>query len=58
MRAETHFTVLIFISDVNFMNNYYTYVRCSHRHLCANCLENVVASKSHNPMGLHVLLQG
>jgi hypothetical protein len=29
-----------------------------HRHLWANCLENVTASTSHNPMGLHGLLQG
>jgi uncharacterized membrane-anchored protein len=29
-----------------------------HRHLWADCLENVGASTSHNPMGLHGLLQG
>jgi hypothetical protein len=29
-----------------------------HRHLWADCLENVGASTFHNPMGLHVLLQG
>jgi hypothetical protein len=28
------------------------------RDLCADCLENVGASTSHNPMGLHGLLQG
>jgi hypothetical protein len=27
------------------------------RYLCADCLENVGASTSHNPMGLHGLLQ-
>jgi hypothetical protein len=40
------------------MNNYHTYVRCSHRHLCADCLENVGASTFHITMGLHGLLQG
>jgi hypothetical protein len=29
-----------------------------HRQLWADCLENVGASTSHNPMGLHGLLQG
>jgi hypothetical protein len=29
-----------------------------HRHLWAGCLENVGASMSHNPMGLHGMLQG
>jgi hypothetical protein len=29
-----------------------------HRHLFADCLVNVGASMSHNPMGLHCLLQG
>jgi hypothetical protein len=29
-----------------------------HRHLWADCLENVWVSTSHNPMGLHGLLQG
>jgi hypothetical protein len=29
-----------------------------HRHLCADFLENVGASTSHKPMGLHGLLQG
>jgi hypothetical protein len=29
-----------------------------HRHLSAYCLENVGAPMSHNPMGLHGLLQG
>jgi hypothetical protein len=29
-----------------------------HRHLCADRIENVGASKSQNPMGLHGLLQG
>jgi hypothetical protein len=29
-----------------------------HRHLWADCLENVGASTSQNPMGLHGLLQG
>jgi hypothetical protein len=29
-----------------------------HYHLRANCLENVEASTSHNPMSLHSLLQG
>jgi hypothetical protein len=29
-----------------------------HRHLWADCIENVVTSTSHNPMGLHGLLQG
>jgi hypothetical protein len=29
-----------------------------HRHLWADCLENVGASTSHNTMGLHGLLQG
>jgi hypothetical protein len=29
-----------------------------HRHLWADCLENVGTSTSHNPMGLHGLLQG
>jgi hypothetical protein len=29
-----------------------------HRHLWADCLENVRASTSHNPVGLHGLLQG
>jgi hypothetical protein len=29
-----------------------------HSHLWADCLENVDASTSHNPMGLHSLLQG
>jgi hypothetical protein len=28
-----------------------------HRHLWVDCLENVGASTSHNPMGLHDLLQ-
>jgi hypothetical protein len=28
------------------------------RHLCANCLENVGTTTSHDPMGLHGLLQG
>jgi hypothetical protein len=28
------------------------------RYLWADCLENVEASTSHNPMGLHGLLQG
>jgi hypothetical protein len=30
----------------------------SHRHLWAECLENVGASTSHGPMGLHGMLQG
>jgi hypothetical protein len=29
----------------------------SHRHLWADCLQNVGASTSHNTMGLHTLLQ-
>jgi hypothetical protein len=29
-----------------------------HRYLWADCLENVGSSTSHNPMGLHDLLQG
>jgi hypothetical protein len=29
-----------------------------HRHLWADCLENVWVSNSHNPVGLHGLLQG
>jgi hypothetical protein len=30
-----------------------------HRHLCADCIEkNVGALTSHNPMGLHGLIQG
>jgi hypothetical protein len=29
-----------------------------HRHLWADCLENVGASTSHNPVGLRGLLQG
>jgi hypothetical protein len=29
-----------------------------HRHLWADCLENVGASTSHNRIGLHGLLQG
>jgi hypothetical protein len=29
-----------------------------HRHLWADCLENMGASTSDNPRGLHVLLQG
>jgi hypothetical protein len=29
-----------------------------YRHLWADCLENVGPSTSHNPMGLHGLLQG
>jgi hypothetical protein len=32
--------------------------RRAYRHLCVNCLENVGASTSDNPMGLHGLLQG
>jgi hypothetical protein len=32
--------------------------RPAYRHLWADCLENVGASMSHNPMGLHGLLQG
>jgi hypothetical protein len=30
----------------------------THRHLWADCLENVGASTSHNPIGFHGLLQG
>jgi hypothetical protein len=30
----------------------------THRHLRADCLENVAASTSYNPMGLHGLLKG
>jgi hypothetical protein len=32
--------------------------KANNRHLWADCLENMGASKSHNPMGLHGLLQG
>jgi hypothetical protein len=35
----------------------FSLVSC-HRHLLADCLENVEALTSHNPMGLHGLLQG
>jgi hypothetical protein len=32
--------------------------RQPHRHLCADCLENVESSTYYNPVGLHGLLQG
>jgi hypothetical protein len=35
-----------------------SYGRQPYRHLWADCLEDVGASTSHTPMGLHGLLQG
>jgi hypothetical protein len=35
-----------------------TYGWQPYRHLCADCLENMEASTSHKPIGLHGLLQG
>jgi hypothetical protein len=56
-----HFIVIFYAIVVN---KPYSYVYCSsicpftYRHLWADCLENMEASTSHNPMGLHGPLQG
>jgi hypothetical protein len=50
--------IYIYTKYILYKRNAYYFILYVHRYLRADCLENVGASTSHNPIGLHGLLQG